>query len=107
MDLMTKWGCHTMAKMYASKIDKNQPDIVKEFRRLGASVTPTHNAGHGFPDLVVGFGGVNYLVEVKDPAQPPSKRKLTPHQVKWHGEWLGVAHIVHTNDDVRELLGIK
>lgn len=95
-----------MSKLYNSKIDKNQPAIVKVFRELGATVAPTHNAGKGFPDLVVGFKGVNYLVEIKDPNQPPSKRRLTPVQIEFHGKWGGQICIVQTRDDVVKLLGV-
>lgn len=96
-----------MSMKYSSRVDANQPDIVKEFRRCGASVTPTHNAGQGFPDLVVGFRGVNYCVEIKNPDQPPSKQKLTPDQIVWHENWKGQHIVVKTIDDVWQLLGIK
>ena len=88
------------------RVDGNQSSIVKEFRKCGASVTPTHAHGKGFPDLVVGFDGVNYLVEVKDPDQPPSKQKLTPDQVKFFEGWGGQICVVKTFDDVWNLLGL-
>ena len=43
--------------------------------------------GNGCPDLVVGCAGINLLVEVKDPEQPPSARRFTPQQKKWHAEF--------------------
>jgi hypothetical protein len=29
------------------------------------------------------------LMEIKDGSLPPSHRRLTPDQVKWHTEWKG------------------
>ena len=93
-----------MSKKYASKVDVNQPTIVKWFRDHGCSVAHTHNAGLGFPDLVVGINGLNLLVEVKDGDKPPSARKLTKDQEKWHGEWSGQVAIVKDVNECRELL---
>lgn len=73
----------------AAKIDANQPAIVQELRDCHVEVAITSAVGQGFPDLVVSASGVNLLVELKDPAKPPSKRKLTEDQVKFHGRWRG------------------
>jgi len=34
------------------------------------------------------------VLEVKDGNKPPSERKLTPDQVKWHESWRGQKAIV-------------
>lgn len=81
---------------YAARADENQPDIVKALRLAGAVVQHLHAVGAGCPDLLVGFGGRNYLLEVKDPSKPPSRRALTPDQVTWHGLWRGQVSVVHT-----------
>ena len=52
--------------MRAAKVDKNQTEIVEAFRKLGFSVQHLHTVGGGVPDLLVGRGGINLLVEVKD-----------------------------------------
>ena len=96
-----------MPRKYAAKVDANQPEIVKALRKAGASVSPTHAAGSGFPDLVVGFRGVNYLIECKDGSRPPSARKLTPDQEKWHGTWLGTVHIVCNIDEALAVIGLQ
>ena len=91
----------------AARVDANQVTIVAGFRGLGASVAATHGAGvPGFPDLVIGYRGVTCLVEVKDPDKPPSARRLTEDQVKFHADWRGSISIVQTLDDVIELLAI-
>ena len=91
----------------AAKVDANQAEIVKELRKAGASVTPTHAAGDGFPDLAVGYQGKTFLLEVKDGNKPPSARTLTPPQVKWHGQWLGHKAVVNDVSEALEAIGVK
>ena len=86
--------------------DGNQPAIIKALRDAGATVTPCHAVGKGFPDLVVGFCGVNYLIEVKDPSQPKHRHELTDPQVKWHGEWQGQVAKVFTADEALRVIGV-
>ena len=73
--------------MRAAKVDANQAEIVESLRRAGAIVQVTSNIGGGFPDLVVGFRGKNYLLEIKDGGKPPSSRKLTKDQQEFHMRW--------------------
>jgi hypothetical protein len=73
----------------ASKIDANQPDIVAALRAIGASVQSLSATGKGVPDLLVGWHGRTYLLEVKDGTLPPSARRLTPDQEAWHKAWCG------------------
>jgi hypothetical protein len=89
----------TIKNRHAARIDGNQPDLVKQIRALGASVQHIHTVGRGVPDLLVGHRGTNYLLEVKDPAQPPSKRKLTEPEALWHSDWRGQVSIVETIED--------
>lgn len=39
--------------------------------------------------MLVGFQGKTLLMEVKDGQKPPSARRLTEDQLKWHGAWRG------------------
>ena len=55
-----------------ARTDSNQTEIAQTFRDMGATVAFTHTIGGGFPDLVIGFRGVNLLIEIKDGAKPPS-----------------------------------
>jgi hypothetical protein len=77
-----------------ARVDDNQWLIVQTLRQHGASVQPLHTVGKGCPDLLVGFKGRNYLLEVKDGLKSPSKRKLTPDQSAWHEVWAGQVTIV-------------
>ena len=79
-----------------ARVDDNQAEIVKALRAIGATVTSTAGVGNGFVDLAVGYRGVNYLLEVKDGSKPPSARKLTPDEAKFHNGWRGKAHVVAT-----------
>ena len=90
----------------AAKVDANQSEIVAAFRKAGATVQPLHAVGLGCPDLLVGFRGVNYAIEVKDGAKPPSARKLTPDQVSWHDTWRGQVAVVKSIEEALALLGI-
>jgi hypothetical protein len=60
----------------AARIDANQPEIVKALRSVGALVL---HMGHPV-DLMVGFSGRWFAIEIKDPSKPPSKRTLTDDQ---------------------------
>lgn len=88
----------------ASRTDRNQSEIVEALRKLGASVQPLHSAHDGIPDLLVGYQGRNFLIEVKDGERVPSARKLTPCQVQWHREWSGQAAIVTSTEEAIALV---
>jgi hypothetical protein len=83
---------------YAARVDKNQLATIKEFERAmpDASVFDASACGEGFPDLVVGWRGRNYLFEVKNPDARPSDRRLTEPQEAFHGSWQGQVHVVHS-----------
>lgn len=86
-----------------AKVDANQAEVVEALRSLGASVYITSGVGSGFPDIVVGFRGQNYLFEIKDENQPPSAKKLTEHEVMFAKDWRGQ---VNTIENVYEALKV-
>ena len=86
------------------RVDANQSTIVKSLRQVGASVQSLADLGKGVPDLLVGYRGRNWLMEVKDWKQPPSKRRLTPDEKKWHQAWGGQVHVVETFDEALKLI---
>ncbi len=73
----------------ASKVDRNQSEIVAALRQIGCSVQLLHSVGAGCPDLMVGYRGDTFLLELKDGSKPPSARKKTDAQVIWHDAWRG------------------
>ena len=89
----------------AANIDKNQLAVVAELRRAGAAVAITSGAGDGFPDLVVGVAGRNYLLEVKRDRER-AKWALQPKQVKFHAAWKGQVAIVETPSQALAVCGL-
>lgn len=79
----------------AAKVDLNQPEIIKAYRRLGCYVTPTHTVGDDFPDLVVSHYGLTWTVEIKS-----GNAKPTEGQQKFVEECNG-SHFI-----VRDLNGV-
>lgn len=88
----------------AARTDANHAEVVKRLRELGCTVQDLSRVGEGVPDLLVGVRGRNMLVEIKDGSKPPSRRKLTPDQERWHRRWLGPIRIVETLDDCLQLV---
>jgi hypothetical protein len=73
----------------AARVDENQENVVKALRAVGATVQTLAAVGKGVPDLLVGYQGQTFLLEVKDGKKPPSERRLTEDQLVWHGAWRG------------------
>jgi Holliday junction resolvase len=81
----------------AARRDANEAEIVAALRAVGATVQQL--SGEDVPDLLVGFRGVDYLVEVK---QAPSKGHsaknlhavLSEGQATWHAQWRGRPPVV-------------
>lgn len=92
---------------YAARSDRNQPEIVKALREIGASVQHLHAVGRGCPDLMVGWRGQNYLLEVKDSEQPPSRRLLTKDESAWHSTWAGHVATVETVEQAYAAIGVS
>ena len=87
---------------HAKRTDENHAEVVEELRSVlhDGTVFDASGAGRGFPDLVVGWRGKNYLFELKDPAKPPSGRKLTAAQVGMHENWQGQVAVAHSAAEI-------
>lgn len=91
----------------AARVDANQPEIVDMLRKIpGCTVQPLHQVGKGCPDLLIGWMGDNYLIELKDGDKPPSKRKLTKDEKRWHHKWAGQVHVANDFDECLAVLGL-
>lgn len=89
----------------AAKIDSNQNQVIKSLRKIpGVSIAITSQLGNGFVDFVLGYRGVNYMVELKDGAKVPSKRKLTPEEEKFHKQWSGQISVCNSFEDILNLI---
>lgn len=90
----------------AAKVDANQADIVSALRKAGCRVQSLAAIGDGVPDLLVMRGFRLFLLEVKDPAQPPNKRQLKPMQKQWHAHWAGAPlAVVETAEQALRAVG--
>lgn len=90
--------------MRARKIDSNQNEIVKGLRQLGVSVRVTSMLGEGFPDLVCGHRGINYLFELKDGDKSNSRKKLTTDEQQFFDTWKGKVYKIESIDDAIKIL---
>lgn len=85
----------------AAKVDDNQAEIVRNLRKLGASVEPAlARCGSGCPDLLVGYDGRTFILEVKQPGA-----QLTQDERKWHEAWRGQVAIVTTWQEAAAVIG--
>jgi hypothetical protein len=69
----------------AARRDASEPAIIEVLTQAGALVQRLSLPG--CPDLLVMRHGRLWLVEIKDGAKVPSRRKLTPVQALWHHTW--------------------
>lgn len=90
--------------MRAKRTDSNQTEIVKALRKCGYSVFVTSMVGHGFPDLVCGAHGKNYIFELKDGKKTKSQQKLTDMESLFHLSWQGTVHIVTSIDEAIDIV---
>lgn len=85
----------------AARVDQNQAAIIAALRRVGATVCILSSVGHGCPDLLVGYKGKNYLLEVK-----AKTGRLTRHQIAWINAWAGQVQVLKPSTGAYALLEI-
>jgi len=88
--------------MNHGKRDGNQAEIVEALRKVGASVLDLADVGRGCPDLLVGYAGREWLVEVKTP-----NGELTPDQKAFIQVWHGAVHVIRNVDEALAVIGIR
>jgi hypothetical protein len=64
----------------ARKVDDNQKSIRLHLEAHGCYVQDCSRMGEGFPDLLVGYDGHWYAMEIKN---PDGRNKFTPAQIEW------------------------
>lgn len=90
--------------MRAARTDANHAAIVAALRAIGCSVASTAKLGEGFPDLVVGYRGANWLIEIKDGSKPPSARALTIDQQCFLAAWRGQYAVITSAQQAIDLV---
>lgn len=87
------------------KTDANHKQIINQLRKIpNISVFSTHTIGKGFPDIVIGYKGFNYLIEIKDGAKSKSQKKLTEAEEKFFFDWNGQVSIAENIDDILKII---
>lgn len=91
--------------MSRTRRDANEEAIVAVLKRVGATVEFLHPAPRrgrsGLPDLLVGFRGINILLEVKTPTG-----QVDDDQAAWHLRWRGgPVHVVRTEVEALRAIG--
>jgi hypothetical protein len=87
----------------AARRDDNEQGIIKAMREAGAYVKVIND--EGLFDLLVNYQGETMLIEVKDGAKPPSARRLTEAEQKFHDEWPGSdLYIINSVEEALALL---
>jgi hypothetical protein len=88
------------------KVDANEGEVVRILQAAGALVQHLGMVGCGCPDLLVGWRGRLFLLEVKDGSKAPSAQKLTPDQETWHQVWSGYpVAVVRSSADALRAIG--
>ena len=85
----------------ARRTDANQAEIVQALRMAGCTVHSLHAVGHGCPDLLVGHGGRNYLLEIK-----AANGRLRQSQERWIEAWRGQVAVTRSVEDALVAIGI-
>jgi len=87
-------------KRYNMARDENEKEIVDALESIGCTVhrldTPV--------DLLIGRGGKNVLIEIKNPNKPKGDRKKTPAQVEFFKDWQGQVTICETPEQAIEVV---
>ena len=84
-----------------ARVDTNHKQIVEGLRDVGASVVSLAAIGRGVPDLLVGYRGVNYLLEVKT-----AKGKLTADQIEFTAMYNGRVFVVRDIGEAYVAIGV-
>ncbi len=85
------------------KPDANQASIVKALRRCGATVLDLSSVGGDCPDLLVGWRGVDRLMEVKTLTGTPSDG-----QIDFAATWKGAPVVmVRTEAEALQAIGVS
>ncbi len=88
------------ALRYGARRDQNEARIIKALQSVGATVDELPG-GEGRPDLLVGFRGRNYLMEVKT-----KHGKLNAKQCAYHAAWAGDVSVVRNIDEALRVIEV-
>lgn len=78
--------------MMKKRTDFNQQEIINALRAIGCSVQDLSQVGKGTPDIICGFRGKNFLLEIKNAADRAPQ--LTPCEQQWIRDWRGQVGVI-------------
>lgn len=90
---------------YKARKDTVHAEIVTALRAVGASVQDLSAVGGGVPDILVGYRGINYLMEIKTPKHG-TKAGTKARQQEWHESWRGSVYYVRSIDEAYRIIGV-
>jgi hypothetical protein len=76
---------------FAKRTDRNHKEICQALKKAGFSVQDLSRCGQGVPDILVGCGRSNLLMEIKT-----EEGQLNERQIAWHAAWRGPHIVVRT-----------
>lgn len=83
------------------KLDNNHHEIVDGLIQLGATVISMAGVKYGVPDILVGYHGKNYLMEIKN---NDTRGKLSESQIKWHKSWCGQVCVINSIEQAIDVI---
>lgn len=87
--------------MSRTRTDGNQKEIIEKWMKIpGASYVDLHNVRNGCPDLLLGYGGLNFLFEIKNKGG-----KMTPKQGEFFISHTGHRSVVYGFDQILQEVG--
>ena len=88
---------------HKASLDANHTEIVIQLRQIGATVVDLAKVGKGCPDLLVGWRGKTYLMEIKTKT---GHMRATQEQFfrSWTGGYIAV---VRSFDDAYSVLTME
>ena len=83
----------------AARVDANLTEVVAAFRKMGCSVYVLND----IVDILIGYGGLTILGEVRDGSKGPAYvKRYTPRQKKFRETWTGGVRLVTDMKAVEE-----
>src|SRR5512139_2403796 len=101
------------ARKGVTRVDANHAEIVSALREAGVSVVDLSGVGQGCPDLLCGWCGHSFVLEVKRPLGPRTDAEghddevdLTDAQIRFASSWRGSRiWIVRSVKDALDVFG--
>jgi len=79
---------------HAGRVDANHAECVKALRSAGMMATSTAMLGNGFADIIVGYRGLNILLEIKSEGG-----RMTSDERQFHLTWAGQVAVANSPEE--------